>query len=64
MGLDRVEDAWTKCFLLGRYVKSTSQMVFLAKYLANGKFACKNVLYTRSIHLLFPCVQCQSLKPV
>ena len=27
-------------------------------------FICKNVLYSRSIRLLFPWVQCQSLKPV
>ena len=27
-------------------------------------FKCKNVLYTRSECLLFPWVQCQSLKPV
>ena len=27
-------------------------------------FTYKNVLYTRSVCLLFPCLQCQSLKPV
>ena len=27
-------------------------------------FICKNVLYTCAVHLLFPWVQCQSLKPV
>ena len=26
-------------------------------------FTCKNVLYTRSVCLLFPWVQCQSMKP-
>ena len=30
----------------------------------NHVFTCKNILYTRSVGLLFPWVQCQTLKPV